>query len=360
MRILVVITTAFTPTGGLTTVMMNYYRAMNKEGLKIDFASTNVPPQSLLDEIHAEGGEYYQLPPRRKVIAYFCELRRWCKNYDLLHVHGNSSTSVIELMAAKLVGLKQRIVHNHTSKSQHPWINLLLHPFFLMSYTKAIACSDAAGEWLFGSKQYQILRNAINVSCFHYDESVRRQMRQLIGIGDGTFLVGHVGKFMNAKNHPFVIAVFAEIHRLIPDSKLLLVGDGLLRGQVEAAVKNHHVEDCVILVGLRSDIPQLLQAFDVFMLPSIYEGMPLSVLEAQAAGLPCFISNCITKDVEIGQDVISLSLKEEPVVWAEYMVGYNKDNARRDRCIKNHELLTVAGYNIKEEADELRKIYLEE
>lgn len=360
MKILVVITTAFTSTGGLTTVMMNYYRAMNKEGLKIDFASTNVPSQSLLDEIHVEGSEYYQLPPRKKIVFYFYRLRRLCKNYDLLHVHSNSSTSVLELMAANWAGVKRRIVHNHTSRSQHPWINLLLHPFFLMSYTKAIACSDAAGEWLFGNKQYQILRNAIKVSCFHYDVSVRQQIRQLLGISDSTFLVGHVGKFMDAKNHPFVIAVFAEIHRLIPDSKLLLVGDGPLRGMVETAVKNLHVEDCVILVGLRSDIPQLLQSLDVFMLPSFYEGMPLSVLEAQAAGLPCFISNCITKDVEIGEDVMSLSLQNTPRIWAKYIIDYSKDHTRRERCIKNCGLLTVAGYNIEKEADELRKIYLEE
>lgn len=358
MKILVVITTAFTSTGGLTTVMMNYYRAMNKEGLKIDFASTNVPSQSLLDEIHVEGSEYYQLPPRKKIVSYFYRLRRLCKNYDLLHVHGNSSTSVLELMAANWAGVKRRIVHNHTSRSQHPWINLLLHPFFLMSYTKAIACSDAAGEWLFGNKQYQILRNAIKVSCFHYDVSVRQQIRQLLGISDSTFLVGHVGKFMDAKNHPFVIAVFAEIHRLIPNSKLLLVGDGPLRGMVETAVKNLHVEDCVILVGLRSDIPQLLQSFDVFMLPSFYEGMPLSVLEAQAAGLPCFISNCITKDVEIGEDVMSLSLQNTPRIWAKYIIDYSKDHTRRERCIKNCGLLTVAGYNIEKEADELRYAYL--
>lgn len=213
---------------------------------------------------------------------------------------------------------------------------------------------------LFGNKQYQILRNAIKVSCFHYDVSVRQQIRQFLGISDSTFLVGHVGKFMDAKNHPFVIAVFAEIHRLIPNSKLLLVGDGPLRGMVETAVKNLHVEDCVILVGLRSDIPQLLQSFDVFMLPSFYEGMPLSVLEAQAAGLPCFISNCITKDVEIGEDVMSLSLQNTPRIWAKYIIDYSKDHTRRERCIKNCGLLTVAGYNIEKEADELRKIYLEE
>ena len=140
-----------------------------------------------------------------KIVSYFYRLRRLCKNYDLLHVHGNSSTSVLELMAANWAGVKRRIVHNHTSRSQHPWINLLLHPFFLMSYTKAIACSDAAGEWLFGNKQYQILRNAIKVSCFHYDVSVRQQIRQLLGISDSTFLVGHVGKFMDAKNHPLLL-----------------------------------------------------------------------------------------------------------------------------------------------------------
>lgn len=358
MKILVVITTAFTPTGGLTSVMMNYYRTMNKKGLKIDFASTNNPPQSLLAEIHAEGSEYYQLPPRRNILIYFQTLKYLCGGYNFLHVHGNSSTSVIELMAARWAGIKQRMVHNHTSRSQHPWINKLLHPFFKMSYTKAVACSDAAGEWLFGNGQYQVLRNAINVSNFCYDEEIRQQIRLSINVPDETFLVGHIGKFMDAKNHSFVVAVFADIHRLIPNSKLLLVGDGALRPQVELAIKKFHVEDCVILVGLRSDIPQLLQAFDVFILPSFYEGMPLSVLEAQAAGLPCFVSDCITKDVKIGQDVVSLSLNKEPLVWAKYIINYYKDAIRRERCNRNYELLTTAGYNIKEESDCLRQIYL--
>ena len=357
MKILVVITTAFTSTGGLTTVMMNYYRAMNKEGLKIDFASTNVPSQSLLDEIHVEGSEYYQLPPRKKIVSYFYRLRRLCKNYDLLHVHGNSSTSVLELMAANWAGVKRRIVHNHTSRSQHPWINLLLHPFFLMSYTKAIACSDAAGEWLFGNKQYQILRNAIKVEPFIFNVDKRKTMRCVFGFKDDEYVVGHIGIFMEAKNHSFLIEVFAKYHALQPKSKLLLIGDGELRHLVEAAIDKNKVNDCVILAGLRSDISDVLQAIDIFLFPSIYEGMPLSVVEAQASGLPCIISDAVTKMVNIGEDVIQLPLSKGADYWAEYLGNVKYELSRQERCERNTELITKAGYNIETEAENLMKIY---
>lgn len=356
-KILVVITTAFTPTGGLTTVMMNYYRAINKEEVKIDFASTNIPQQSLFNEIHASGGEYYQLPKRKNVLAYFFALKKLCREYDVIHVHANSATAVIELQAAIWAGVKKRIIHNHNSKCQHNVLNRLFLSLYRRSFTQAIACSNEAGEWLYGKDGFIILRNAINVKRFKFDAIKRLTMRRSFGFGDDECVIGHIGKFMDAKNHPFLIEVFAKYHALHPKSKLLLVGDGELRHLVRAAIDKNKVNDCVVLTGLRSDIPDVLQAMDIFLFPSIYEGMPLSVVEAQASGVPCIISDAVTKMVNIGEDVVQLPLSKGAEYWAGYLSNIKYELSRQERCERNIELITKAGYSIETEAESLMKIY---
>ena len=170
-------------------------------------------------------------------------------------------------------------------------------------------------------------------------------------------MIGHIGKFMEAKNHSFLIEVFAKYHALQPKSKLLLIGDGELRHLVEAAIDKNKVNDCVILAGLRSDIPELLQAMDIFLFPSIYEGMPLSVVEAQASGLPCIISDAVTKMVNIGEDVIQLPLSKGADYWAEYLGNVKYELSRQERCERNTELITKAGYNIETEVENLMRIY---
>ena len=153
-KILVVITTAFVRTGGLTSVMMNYWRVMDKKGLSFDFASTNQVDSLLYEEISKEGCHYYKLPPRKQTLNYFIALRKLCKGYDVVHVHANSATSAIELMAAKMAGVPKRIHHNHNSNTKHPYLNKFLHPLFVNCYTDAVACSNEAGEWLFGKDNY--------------------------------------------------------------------------------------------------------------------------------------------------------------------------------------------------------------
>lgn len=356
-NILVVITTAFVPTGGLTTVMMNYYRMMNKEEVKIDFASTNNPPQVLLDEIHASGSEYYQLSDRKNVLAYFFALKKLCRGYDAIHVHANSAMAVMELQAAIWAGIKIRIIHNHSSRSQHNLLNQLFLSLYRRSFTQAVACSDEAGEWLYGKNGFITLRNAINAKRFKFDVVKRLIMRHNFGLGDDEYVIGHIGKFMEAKNHSFLIEVFAKYHALQPKSKLLLIGDGELRHLVEAAIDKNKVNDCVILAGLRSDISDVLQAMDIFLFPSIYEGMPLSVVEAQASGLPCIISDAVTKMVNIGEDVIQLPLSKGADYWAEYLGNVKYELSRQERCERNTELITKAGYNIETEAENLMRIY---
>lgn len=357
MKILVTITTGFTPVGGLTSVMMNYYRVLDKTSLKLDFCCTNKPPQILLDEIHINDSEYFQLPKRKNVLAYFFALKKLCRGYDMIHVHANSATAVIELQAARWAGIKKRIIHNHSSRCQHNVLNQLFLSLYKRSFTQAVACSNEAGEWLYGKDRFIILRNAINVRRFKFDAIKRLTMRRCFGFGDDEYVIGHIGKFMEAKNHPFLIEVFAEYRALHPKSKLLLIGDGELRHLVEAAIDKNKVNDCVILAGLRPDIPELLQAMDIFIFPSIYEGMPLSVVEAQASGLPCIISDAVTKMVNIGEDVTQLPLSKGVDHWVKYISNVKYELSRQERCKRNIELITKAGYNIETEAENLMKIY---
>ena len=355
-KILTVFTTAFVPTGGLTTVMMNYYRVLDKKDLQIDFASTNEPPQSLLDEIQSQGSTYFKLPKRKSVLSYFRKLMKIAKNYDVIHVHGNSSTSVIELLAAKLAGVKKRIVHNHNSVTEHAIINKILHPLFKRCYTQAVACSSLAGNWLFGENQFFVLRNAINVDRFRFKNEFRRTIRQEFNIPDNTVVLGHIGKFVDAKNHLFLISVFSKYLENHPQSILLLVGDGPNREKIESEIQKKGLNSKVILTGLRTDTPQMLSAMDCFVFPSLWEGQPLSVLEAQAAGLPCYLSTNITREVGLTAEVQFIELDKGANQWANMLEPIDCNN-RENKCDENKKALSDAGYNIVQESQALMDLY---
>ena len=352
------VTTAVEPTGGLTTVMMNYYRVLSKSSVHIDFASTNEPPLVLLDEIQLNESQYFKLPRRKDVLSYLFALKKIARGYDVVHVHGNSSTSILELFAAKLAGVKKRIVHNHNSMTAHPLLNGILHPFFRKCYTHAIACSSLAGNWLFGENNFYVLRNAIAVDRFFFNNDLRNSIRHELNIPSDNVVLGHIGKFVKAKNHLFLIDVFEKYLDKHPNSTLLLVGDGPYRGEIESEIKKKNLSDKVVLAGLRTDTPALLSAMDCFVFPSLWEGLPLSVLEAQASGLPCYLSLNITKEVGLTPEACFIELEKSTEQWADALNFINVDD-RNEKCRRNKELLTASGYNIVHESQSLLKIYQE-
>jgi glycosyltransferase involved in cell wall biosynthesis len=275
--------------------------------------------------------------------------------YDVAHIHGNSATSFLELAALSKVPV--RIVHNHNSITEHPFINAVLKPFFLKSYTQAVACSELAGDWLFGKGQFKVLRNAIDVDRFKPNSERRKQIRQLFGIADDEIVVGNVGKIIKQKNHSFIIDVFAEYRKINFKSKLLLIGTGNLEDAIKEKIVALGLQKFVVMAGLRTDIPDMMCAMDVFLFPSLWEGLPLAALEAQASGLPVFISSVISSEVCISENCYVLSLEEKPSVWAKAI--YEKANVGERTVFveRNEKSLAKAGYNIRNEAKELRQLY---
>lgn len=356
-KILVIITTAFVKTGGLTSVMLNYWRAIDKTGISFDFASSNKIDRQLSEEIKKEGSQYYKLPPRENTLRYFIALKKLCKPYDIVHIHANSATSIIELIAAKITKVPKRIHHNHSSKTHHKFLNKLLIPLLKCSLTDAIACSEEAGTWLFGKDHYIILPNAINIEKYIYNSINRRIIRSEFGIKEDEFVVGHIGKFMDAKNHEFLINVFAKYHSKYPKSKLFLIGDGSWRPKIENWVKLSGCPDSIIIAGLRSDIHDIIQAFDIFVFPSLYEGLPLSVLEAQSSGLPCIISSNVTTAVNICNGVVMKNLSDGVDSWVKEIENVDFSISRENRCKQNYKLITDAHFNIKNEAYRLLELY---
>lgn len=356
-KILIIITTAFVPTGGLTTVMMNYYRKLNKEGLQIDFASTNEAPSVLSDELAQNGSIYYNLNKRSHLLTYFIKLYSACKKYNIVHINSNSATAALELLAAKLAGVKKRIVHNHNSKTEHPYINAMMFPLFKRLYTISIACSKDAGNWLFGKDNFIVLRNAIDTDKFKFNSLFRETYRKEWNIPSNSFVIGHVGKYNAQKNHQKLLEIFYEYQKKHTEARLLCVGYGPLRNELEKTIIQLNLQGKVILTGERTDIPGFLSAMDVFVFPSLWEGLPLSVVEAFASGLPCVLSNRISQEVHLCSNMCSLSIEDSSSMWAETIDKL--DFAERGkRCEQNIQSITDAGYNITTETERLRQLYI--
>lgn len=361
-KILVVITTGFVSWGGLTTAFMNYFRAMDKEGLSIDVASMNEPDKELRQEIETYGGKYIRLPDKRKTpVRYLAAYMRICGNYDVVHIHGNSPTMAAELLLARLSGVKIRIAHSHNTKGMHPIMNAFLKPVFNRSYTVGVACSLAAGEWLYGKHQFTVLKNVIDTRKYAFIEEDRISIRKEYDIKEDVLLFGTVGKFVEQKNHLFLIDLFKLIHKKNPDTKLLLVGDGSQRKQIEERIAANGLRGEVILAGMQSDIGRFYSAMDMYLLPSIYEGLCLALLEAQANGLFCYASAAVTTENDVTGNVDYIELDLE--CWEKVILSttYKWDSLSR----KNHSKEAIReiiskGYDNMTSGQILRKFYINE
>lgn len=351
--------------GGAENMIMNLYRTIDRSKVQFDFLIHTREQAFFDEEIKAMGGRIFCLP-RFVVANYFS----YCKAVDhffdehpeISVVHGHlGSAAGLYLNSARKHGIFA-IAHSHnTYPKQVTAKNLMFR--LLTEQTKRVAdfyigCSKLAGLHRFGPKIYNgdrftVLNNAIELERFVYNEEVRNEARKELGIGD-TFVVGHIGRFMHQKNHLYLLDIFAEIVKRKPDSLLMLVGDGELRGEIEAKIDALGIKEKVMMLGVRSDANRLWQAMDCFVFPSFHEGLPVTVVEAQAAGLPCIVSDTITDEVCLTDLVQKMTIEGSPEAWADAVVALSGAEARRGRA----EEVKAAGYDINETALWLTDFYL--
>lgn len=351
--------------GGVESVVMNYYKNIDREKVQFDFIcdsdSTNIPYK----EIESLGGKVIIVPPYQKLFSYIKELKKIFKENKYLIVHSHLNTlSVFSLCAAKLAGVPIRIAHNHSITDKNEWkrniMKQILKPFSKIFATNYFCCSEKTGKWLFGDKTYNkgkvfLLNNAIDLDKFKYNEKIRDIKRKELGINKDTLVIGHIGRFVSVKNHKFLIDIFNEIHKINNDSVLVLAGQGPLENEIKNKVEYLNLNENVIFLGQRSDVNELYQVFDVFVLPSLYEGLPVVGVEAQACGVQCVFSGNVTKEVKILEDTIFISLNNDSKVWARKILNLHKEH-----LIHNTEKeMTLSGFNIKEESKKLTNKYFD-
>lgn len=349
--------------GGAESRTMDLYRAIDKSKVQFDFVVSK--KGGLFEkEIHDLGGRVYEIP-----IPKFYRIWQYSKlwddflqkhpEYNIIHGHITSIASLY-MKVAKKHNIEKRILHIR-SAGDKGIIKKIIIKIININIKKYIshmfAVSKKAGEYYFGKKTVDsnkvvIIKNAIDCKKNIYDEKKRENMRNALGVSN-SFVVGHVGRYHLAKNHTFILDVFSEVVKLQSDSVLLLVGVDNGIKELENKIRKLHLQENVFFAGVQSNVSDYLQAMDVFLFPSIYEGLPGAVLEAQAAGLRCFISDTITDEVCITDLVNVVSLKKNAREWAEQLIK-NQSYVRRNTF---HEL-DEAGFNVDSVSEQLANFYI--
>lgn len=347
---------------GISTTQLVFLNKMDKSSLQIDVAAVHNNDPAVIHDFEAIGCRVVTLPDRKKdTLQYFRRLMQTLRRgkYDIIHVHGSSAMLSIELMAAKMAGVPVRIAHSHNTTSGDAKLDRLLRPLFHRTYTHGLACGIDAGHWLFDGAPFTVVHNGQDFSNFHFSSDLRKQQRKKLLL-ENKFVVGHVGRLNTQKNHRYLLQVFAAIQAKVPNAVLYLMGDGPLRSQIEELARELGILDTVIFTGNVSDVSLRLQAMDVMVLPSLYEGLPTVVLEWQAVGLPSLISDSITKECAPSDLVSFMSLEEEAQKWAAKAIDiYEKQNNREADAARATLQLKEAGFEINKNAQDLEEMYIE-
>ena len=345
---------------GITSVIYNYTKAMDRSGMELYFLTYGELKPAVRERFEPLGQILFVSDRKKSTKAYLKDYWALLKahSFDVVHINGNSGTMILEVLLARLCGVRNVMVHAHSTRTNHPLINAILkYPMMWLS-RECIACSEASGKWLYGSYPYTLLNNAIALDTFRFREDLRQQYRQEFGIRDGEFLIGHIGHFTEPKNHFFLIDVFAQLHKLEPVSRLLLISDGPRFQQVKEKVAQLGLEDAVIFAGRRSDVAGIYSAMDLFILPSCWEGLPLVMVEAQVNGLPLLVSDVVTKVAKCTDRVFYKPLEDGAEAWAKSLQQLR--HTPFDRRVDARPAIAAKGFDIQAEAAKLRKLYLKD
>lgn len=345
--------------GGMETFIMNLYRGVDRRMIQFDFAVHESGKGDFDEEIERLGGRIYRFPHMRENPIRYRRVWRdfWHthKNeYKAFHVHTNSLANCIALEEAQKACVEIRIIHAHSSyanKGKLQRLNNYLHrrnqKRLSTLSTNLFACSDKAAEWMFGRANVEkgrikFINNGVKLDEFSFSEQMRIQGRREFNIQDDTLVIGHIASFLPVKNHCFLVEVAREMKGVTENFVFFLVGDGPLKNYILTKVRENNLEKNFVFTGVRSDVNRLLSAFDVVVLPSLYEGMPVSMIEAQANGVSIVLSDTITKEVKLNNNVRFAPINSGAKIWANYILDSSKNHCSDTVRIKE------AGFDIDE------------
>lgn len=357
--------------GGQESFVNNLILNIDPSDLNIDlYTPYNCENENYINNVRKLGGNIFEekLPftpgkSRKNIIKPFKNhLKKF--HYDVVHVH-SGSISVLAYISktAKECGVKRIIVHSHSPAEKETLKHILIKFFtkrtMLKCPTNYFACSLNAAEWKYPKNIVEnnviIIKNGINLEDYKFNSNIRSEIRKELNIPDDAFVVGHVGRFSREKNHKFLINVFVKLKKIISNSKLVLAGDGDTINEIKSMVKEKKIEDSVIFLGNISNVNEVMQSMDVFVLPSLYEGLPVVGVEAQASGLPLIVSANVSDEIKLTADVQFLSIQNEEL-WLNALIKLAKEKPR----YQNTEILTKAGFDIHTTAEIVRDVYMKE
>ena len=355
--------------GGQESFIMNMYRNIDRTRVQFDFYTPYYcDNEKLVNEIKSYGGNVYEgkgdFESKDRKKYFINNLKNFLKDnkYEIIHIHSGSIFALAYgSKIARKSGAKKVIVHSHCGgfkNLKYRIIKILSIPYLLKYPTNYYACSELAAEWKFPKKiikekKYTILKNAIDTNKLYFDKEVREKARKDLNISD-KFVVGHIGRFSLQKNHDFLIDIFNEIQKKKDNSVLVLIGVGELQEQIKEKIQTLGLNNKVLMLNLRSDIQELLNAMDVFVLPSFFEGLPVVGVEAQATGLQVFTSTGVTKELPIEELSYYYPLESGSEEWAKNILEEYKKIERKNTT----ELIKESGYEVKIAAKRMEDLYM--
>ena len=345
---------------GVSSVVMNYYKCMDKSRFIFDFMTHTPVAPKVRKQLEETGSVIYEMPALtgRNILAYQRKLNEFFAQHPQYRiVHGHlPNAAAFYMSAAKKQGVEVRILHSHNSRGADSFSkrvrNCVLNRIGVLKSNVYFACSRQAADYLFGKTKDQItmIHNAIDIEQFSYKKEVREQLRERYQIGD-KLVIGHVGRFVKQKNHSFILEIAKQLKVMRQDFVFLLLGDGKLRPEIEEKVKKEGLQQHFIFTGAVLNPQDYYQMMDVFILPSVYEGLPVVGVEAQAAGLPCFFSDTITEEAVLTRQTKRMKTGDA-AVWAKKLAGSSKM-----RYESNADAVIKHGFDIRNEAGRREEMY---
>lgn len=343
--------------GGIEAFLMNLYRNIDRKKVQFDFAVHTKKKGEYDKEIKKLGGNIYYFTSRKdNLFEYYKDwnnfLKNNAKNYSTIHMHVSSLTTIMPLVLAKKYNIKNRIIHAHNTFQKgkiHKILSNINKKRIRKYATKLFACSTEAGNYVYGNNNYENINNGIDLEKYKFNIEKRKYKRKELNIKSDETVYINIGRLTEEKNQVYLLSIFKEIYKHDNKSKLFIIGKGKLKSKIENEIKEMHLEEQVILLEGRSDIPEILQAVDIFLLPSLYEGLPVVAIEAQASGLKCFISKNVSPEVKLSNLVDFLDINKSPKEIAEYILknkSYERNN-KIDINLEKYDIVKIVEYLLK-------------